>query len=252
MARLITVDRPEAAGVRSEHFVGDDDVALFIETELELGVGDDDALGTGVVRALVVQREGAVSQLLRILFALARELLLEDFDGLFIGDVLVMVTDLRLGGRGVDGFRQLVGLLQALRQFDAADGAVLAVALPAGTGDVTTDDGFDGKHGEFLAEHAVSVELRLTEVLRHVVHIDADHMVRKDVFRQIEPEFGHLGQDGTLLRDFVLEDDIERGDAVGGNEDQCIAQVIDLADFSFFDGFILLHGEDLLNGVEIS
>ena len=71
-------------------------------------------------------------------------------------------------------------------------------------------------------------------------------MVRKDVFGEVEPEFGHLGQDRALFGDFVFQDDVERGDAVGGDQDQCIAQVIDLADFSFFDGFVLLHGEDLL------
>ena len=71
-------------------------------------------------------------------------------------------------------------------------------------------------------------------------------MVRKDIFGEVEPELGHLGQDRTLLRDFVFENDVKRGDAVGRDKDQCIAQVIDLPDFSLFDGFVLLHGEDLL------
>ena len=41
-ARLVLVDRPEAAGVRGQDLVDQDDLALD-DAELELRVGDDDA-----------------------------------------------------------------------------------------------------------------------------------------------------------------------------------------------------------------
>ena len=50
---LIAFCRPEAAAVGSEHLITQDNIALFVEAELELGVGDDDAAAQRVVRALL-------------------------------------------------------------------------------------------------------------------------------------------------------------------------------------------------------
>ena len=62
-----------------------------------------------------------------------------------------MIADLRLGGRGVDGFGQLVRFLQAFRQRDAADSAVFYIACPAASGDVAAHDAFDGQHRKLPA-----------------------------------------------------------------------------------------------------
>ena len=39
---FITLQRPEAGAVRGEHFVTENDIAVFVESELKLGVRDDD------------------------------------------------------------------------------------------------------------------------------------------------------------------------------------------------------------------
>ena len=62
-------------------------------------------------------------------------------------------------------------------------------------------------------------------------------MIRKDVFCQIEPEFGHLGQNSTFGGNLIVKDHVKTADTVGGNHDQAVAIVINFAYFSFFDRF---------------
>lgn len=110
-----------------------------------------------------------------------------------------MVADLGLGGGSVDRLGQLVGLLQAFRQLDAAHLAGLLVAGPAAAGDVAAHDALDGQHGQLTAHHAVAVELGLLEELRHILHVHAQHVVGQQIAGVIEPELAHLGQNGALL-----------------------------------------------------
>lgn len=51
---LITFERPEARAVRRQDLVAKDDLAILIEAELELRVGDDDAARKSVRSALLV------------------------------------------------------------------------------------------------------------------------------------------------------------------------------------------------------
>ncbi len=62
-------------------------------------------------------------------------------------------------------------------------------------------------------------------------------MVRKNVFCQVEPEFGHLGQNSTFLCNFVIQNDVKTADTVCCNHDQAVTIVIDLTYFTFFDWF---------------
>ena len=78
-----------------------------VDAELELGVGDDDAAGGGMVGGLGVQRDGGVTGFddqLGARFAGALERFGEDSVGMGLGlfeaDVLVVVTDFGLAGRG--------------------------------------------------------------------------------------------------------------------------------------------------------
>ena len=111
VAGLISFQGPEAAAVGSEHLVAEHYFAIFIETELELGVSNDNAPGQSVVGALLVKSYRAVANCLSILLAAAGERLLQNFDASLEADVLVVVTDLSLGAGGVDGLRELVALL---------------------------------------------------------------------------------------------------------------------------------------------
>ena len=66
-------------------------------------------------------------------------------------------------------------------------------------------------------------------------------MVRHDVAGKIEPELRHLGKHGALLVYGVVKDHVEAADAVGRDQDQIVSDVVDLADFAFFDGLIFCH-----------
>ena len=108
MSRLIALCRPETGAVGGQHFVAQNDISLLIQTELELGISNNNALGQCVLCTFFIQCNGIIAKLLRIFLSLAGETLLQIFHALLKGDILVMVTDLRLGGRGINRLRQLV------------------------------------------------------------------------------------------------------------------------------------------------
>ncbi len=60
-------------------------------------------------------------------------------------------------------------------------------------------------------------------------------MVWNNILGQIEPELGHLGQNGALLFDGVLEDHIKATDAVGCHHNQAVTVVVNLTNFAFLD-----------------
>ena len=100
-----------------------------------------------------------------------------------------MISDLCLGGRGIDGLGKLICLLQTFRKLDTAYGTVLLVAFPAASGNVSTNDALDGEHVQLLAHHAVAVKLRLSEKFRHILNISGYHMIGDHILRHIKPEF---------------------------------------------------------------
>ena len=58
-------------------------------------------------------------------------------------------------------------------------------------------------------------------------------MVGDDVFEEVEPEEGELGEDLAFVGDSAAEDVVEGGDAVGGDEEKLVAgEGIDVADFA--------------------
>ena len=66
-------------------------------------------------------------------------------------------------------------------------------------------------------------------------------MVGDDILCEIEPEAGHLCENGALLHDLVLQDHVKRGNPVGRYHDELVADVVDLAYLAFLDGGIFLH-----------
>ena len=66
-------------------------------------------------------------------------------------------------------------------------------------------------------------------------------MVLYNVLREIEPEFRHLRQNGSLLGDDVVENYIEAADAVRCNKNHVLADIINFSYFAFLDGKILFH-----------
>ena len=241
MSGRISFQGPETAAVGSEHLIAEHDYAVLIQTELEFRIRDDDPSGQRIISAFFVQRDRAVADGLGVFSAAAGELLLQHFHALLEADVLVVVADLCLGAGCVDGLGKLGALLKSLRKLNAAHCAVLLVACPAAARDIAADDALDGEHRELLAHHAVAVKALLTEKLGHVIDIDADHVVRDDIFGIIKPETGHLRQNGPLLHDLVLQDHIKCRDPVRRHHNELITDVIDLTYFAFLNGCIFLH-----------
>ena len=72
-----------------------------------------------------------------------------------------MVSHRCLGGRGEERFGKLAGLDQALRQLDAADGAIPVVGLFTGTREVAAHNALDGDRLGFLHEHGAPGQIAL-------------------------------------------------------------------------------------------
>ena len=54
-------------------------------------------------------------------------------------------------------------------------------------------------------------------------------MVFHDAVEQLEPEDRNLRQHGALVRNFVFQNVIERGNAVGRDEQQLVAEIVQVA-----------------------
>ena len=93
---------------------------MLVDAELELGVGDDDALRQRMVGALDVGLQCALAQLVGPHGA-------DQFDHVVERDVLVVVSQFGLGGRGEQRLGELACLDQSGRQRDAAHLAGLLV-----------------------------------------------------------------------------------------------------------------------------
>ena len=215
--------RPVPRGIRCEDLVDQKNFPVSLP-ELELRVAENDPLGFCEFRAARVDLEAALDQNLRGLFP-------DEILHLRTRDVDI-VTVGRLGCGGEDRVRKFRGLFQTLRQRDAADRAGFLVVLPARPGQVSPDDAFDRKGFCFLRQRgATAQEVGVpTALLRHRSRIRRDQMVRRGA--PAEPELGQKVEDGSLVRNSVRQDDIERGDPVGRDNEELVSQVVHLPDFA--------------------
>ena len=148
-------------------------------------------------------------------------------------DILV-VAGLRFGRRREDGFRQFVAFPQPGRQFDPADCAVRLVLLPTGARDVSAGDAFHLDHVGALHEHGAPLQLigkrmELRWVLRE---IGCQKVSRDEVTQKIKPKNGKLRENPSLVGDAGGEHVIERRNAIGGNDQELIADAVYVADFA--------------------
>ncbi len=199
------VGRPEAGGVRGEDLVGEDQV-VPVEAELELGVREDDAALAGDVPGAGVDGEGGLAQTGRRVRAdLAGDLL--------VGDVLVVLADLGLGGRGEDRGGQLRAVDQALGEGEAADGAGLVVLRQARAGEVAAGHALHGDHPQRLADQGAALPVGGGAGGQ----LAAQDVVRGQVGELLEPPQGELGEDPALVGDLGRQHPVVGGDAVAGD-----------------------------------
>ncbi len=101
MAGLIAVGGPEARGVRRAHLIADGQGAVGVQAELELGVGEDDPVGAGVIGGVLVEGQRDIAD------SLGQRAVADQLGGAVEVDRLV-VTHLGLGRRGEQRLGQLV------------------------------------------------------------------------------------------------------------------------------------------------
>ena len=56
--------------------------------------------------------------------------------------------------------------------------------------------------------------------------------MRHEIAHALEPEPGQLRQHLSLVRDAGAEDVVERGDAIGGDDQQLVADLVDIANLA--------------------
>ena len=62
-----------------------------------------------------------------------------------------------------------------------------------------------------------------------VVDVDRDQMMRNEVGDVVEPEGRQLREHAALVGDAGAEHVVERGDAIGGDDQQVLAEIVDVA-----------------------
>jgi hypothetical protein len=142
------------------------------------------------------------------------------------------VPRLLFGGGGEDWFGKAVAFAKPRRQRDAADGPVLAIFLPARAREVASDNTFDGIDPR-LPYHHRAAHQRFDigpggEVERAGVEPQQVVADREPG----EPQGRQPGQHPSLVGDAVGHDPVERADAVGRDNQQAIAEVVNIADFA--------------------
>ncbi len=142
-----------------------------------------------------------------------------------------MVADLGLGGGGEDGLGQLRGIHEALGQGDAAHGALAVVLLQAAAGQIAAHDALGGKHVGLAHQHEAAAQVVGVglELLGQVGHVGGDEVVFHHAVEQVEPELRQLGEHLALVGDLVFQDVVEGRDAVGGHQQQPVAQIVQIA-----------------------
>src|SRR5579885_1612533 len=98
-AGAVRVGRPEAGGIGRERLIDQDERAALIDTELELGVGNDDAAAERMIRGEPIERNRGVANA-------SCERRTDQLLDLRERDVLVVLSHGRLGRRSEDGRRQ--------------------------------------------------------------------------------------------------------------------------------------------------
>jgi hypothetical protein len=230
-AGLVLIGRPEPRAVGRQHFV-DEDQLVVDQAELELGVGNDDALARRELGAARVEVDAPLRQLFAQLAADAGA-------HVVVGNILVVQALLGFGGRCEDRAGQLVAFCQASGKFDAAHGAGLLIFAPCRPRKITAHDTLDWHHAGLPHEHRAALEWLAVDARRQaeVVHLARDHVVRH-ILEVLEPKPAQLREHAAFIRNAARQHPVERADAIGAHEEQRIAEVVNIAHLSAAHGQI--------------
>ena len=128
---------------------------------------------------------------------------------------------------------ELVGLTEAGGETVSADLAGFLVGGPAGADEVAADDALDGEGFEFAHDHGAQLQVAVGDAAAgEFSGLVGEKVVGDERGGLGEPPVADLREDDALAGDAVREDDIEGGEAVGGGEQEGVAEVEDLADLA--------------------
>src|SRR6266852_5312880 len=127
---------------------------------------------------------------------------------------------------------QAVRFTQPHRQLNATDFSADSIVLPTRAGDVTAYDAFNRQRLRLSHDHGAACEfvLELVEGRREIR--GAEDVVGNDVLQEIEPEERELSQNAALVGDWRGKDDVEGGEPVRGDDQELVAEIVDVADFA--------------------
>ena len=133
-----------------------------------------------------------------------------------------------------EGFVEGFGLVHAGGYWDTADLAVALVVDPAGAGDVAAGDALGVDAIGLVDEHGAAAEGVAVggDLGTHLVDVGGNEVVGHDVGGQPKPVLRHAREHSPLAWDRVREDVVEGRDAIGGDDQQPVVQVVNVADFA--------------------
>ena len=230
---------PEARRVGRENLVDQDHaildgtavaVADGQQAELEFRVGDDDAARFGMRGAFGVEAQRQLPDAIE--HALA-----DQFGGVLFRDVDV-VPALRLRRRREDRFGQPIRFTQSLGQADAAQLTGRDIVFPARARQVASGDAFHRQRLGAGDEHRPALQQigRSPRFARIRGRRGRQEVIGHDRLHALEPERRNLGEHLALVGNARAEHIVERGDAVGGDDQQAIAELVDIADLTLAIG----------------
>ena len=133
-----------------------------------------------------------------------------------------MRADRGLGGRGEDRLVELLGHLQPGRELDTGNRPISQVFLPAAAGQIAAGHAFDHDRLQFHRHDGTAADLVSFFRSDNGQRIDAGQMIRQHALQLFKPEVRELGQYLSLVRNRNRQDEIERGNAVGCNDEQLV------------------------------
>ncbi len=135
---------------------------------------------------------------------------------------------LGLGGGGEDGLGQLGGFDEAFRHLLAADGAALLVFREGGAGQVAPDHALHGEDLGLLHDHGPAVQIVGVGSQLGIVfaNVAGNVVVFDFVSEEGEPEFRKAGEDLAFVRDQGGQNAVVSRNAVGGDEEKVLAQIV--------------------------
>ena len=133
-----------------------------------------------------------------------------------------MRADFSLGCRREDRFGELLTHLEAGRELDAADGARLAVVLPAAADQIAAGNAFDEDGLELHRNDGAAADERDFFRRNDGFGIDAGEVIRKHAVELLEPEVRNGGKNLALARNGIAEDDVEGGNSVARDNQKLV------------------------------